>query len=404
MTSNNHIWIDSDRDLNDLVVRLSAGDAYALDTEFHRERTYFPRLALMQFAWEEDGRTEIALVDPLRCDVRSLADLLSSDRVVVVHAAQQDLEVLAHSVGVTPPVLYDTQIAAGFLGFSSPSLANLVNAELKTTLPKGDRLTDWLRRPLTDAQKQYAASDVEHLFEIRRRQIERLESRGRLGWAEEAFAEMLSRRVGPLDPSLAWTRIKDQRAMRPRTRGVLASLAAWREERAMASDIPPRQVLADLALQGIAQREPKSIEELSQARGVDDRHVRGGFAAEILEAVRRGRENPIELPTSDGDDLDRRLRPAVTLVSAWVSEVARREDIDPAILGTRQDIVDFLCDRPDARLSIGWRFDVVGHHLADIVAGRAGLAFDGRGGLVLVGVPAQNDSFGLIPGNGRSEA
>jgi ribonuclease D len=156
----------------------------------------------------------------------------------------------------------------------------------------------------------------------------------------------------------------------------------------MASDIPPRQVLADLALQGIAQREPRTLEELSQARGVDDRHVRGGFANEILEAVRRGREKPLELASSDGDDLDRRLRPAVTLVSAWVSEVARRQDIDPALLGTRHDIVEFLCDKEGARLSSGWRWDVVGHQLSDIVAGRAALAFDGRGGLVLHDVPA----------------
>lgn len=387
MTNTSYDWIDSDSGLSELVRRLSSCDEYGLDTEFHRERTYFPRLALMQFSWREDDRTEIALVDPLRCDVGALSDLLASERVVVVHAAQQDLEVLAHSVGVVPPRIYDTQIAAGFLGYSSPSLANLVNGELRTALPKGDRLTDWLRRPLTEAQKSYAASDVEHLFEIRDRQMTRLVDRGRLSWAEEAFGELLKKRVGPLDPDLAWTRIKDVRAMRPRTRGVLASLATWREERAMSSDIPPRQVLADLALQGIAQREPTTIEELSQARGVDDRHVRGGFANEILEAVRRGRENPIELASTDGDDLDRRLRPAVTLVSAWVSEVARRQDIDPALLGTRHDITEFLCDTDGARLSSGWRFDVVGHQLRDIVAGRAGLAFDGRGGLVLHDVP-----------------
>lgn len=388
MTSTSYAWIDTDAGLDDLVRRLSSGESYALDTEFHRERTYFPRLALMQFAWRENGRTEIALVDPLRCDVSVLADLLSSDREVVVHAAQQDLEVLLHAVGVVPPRIYDTQIAAGFLGYSSPSLANLVNGELKMALPKGDRLTDWLRRPLTEAQKAYAASDVEHLFEIRDRQMSRLVERGRTSWAEEAFAELLGRRVGPPDPELAWTRIKDVRAMKPRTRGVLAALATWREERAMASDIPPRQVLADLALQGIAQREPRTVEELSQARGVDDRHVRGGFANEILEAVRRGREQPLELETSDGDDLDRRLRPAVTLVSAWVSEVARRQEIDPALLGTRNDIVEFLCDKQQARLSTGWRWDVVGHQLSDIVAGRAGLAFDGRGGLVLYDVAA----------------
>lgn len=376
-------WVASDPDLAELLVRLESSDEYALDTEFHRERTYFPRLALMQFAWREHHKLRIALVDPLACDVSVLRSLIDSDRLVLFHAAQQDLDVLSHSVGAIPRRVHDTQIAAGFLGYSSPSLANLVNAELKTNLPKGDRLTDWLRRPLTDAQRRYAASDVEFLFDIRDLQRERLIERGRLSWADEACRELLSRRVGPMDPHLAWTRIKDVRAMRPRTRGVLAALAAWRETRAMASDVPPRQVLADLALQGIAQREPSTVDELSQARGVDDRHVRGGFAAEILEAVRRGQEAPLDLPPPDGDDLDRSLRPAVTLVSAWVSEVARREEIDPAILGTRADIVDFLRGSSEARLGAGWRYDLVGRQLGDIVSGRAALAFDGRGGLVL---------------------
>lgn len=375
-------WIESDAAVGDLARRLESVEEFALDTEFHRERTYYPRLALLQFAWREGGRQVTALVDPLSCDIGVLRAALTA-RLVLFHAAQQDLDVLSHAIGAIPTRIHDTQIAAGFLGHSSPSLANLVNAELKTTLPKGDRLTDWLRRPLTDAQRRYAASDVEYLFDIRDRQRERLESRGRLSWAEEACQELLTRRVGPLDPDLAWTRIKDVRAMRPRTRGVLAALATWRERRAMAADIPPRQVLADLALQGIAQREPRTVEELAQARGVDDRHVRGGFAAEILEAVRLGLENPLELPSSDGDDLDRSMRPAVTLVSAWVSEVARREEVDPAILGTRSDILDFLRNVPEARLGLGWRYDLVGVQLGDIVAGRAALAFDGRGGLVL---------------------
>lgn len=390
VTGGSFDWVASDSDLRALLDRLADVEEYALDTEFHRERTYFPRLALMQFAWREGDHQRTALVDPLACDVTPLRPLIESDRLVLFHAAQQDLDVLSHAVGVIPRRIHDTQIAAGFLGYSSPSLANLVNAELKTNLPKGDRLTDWLRRPLTEAQCRYAASDVEYLFDIRDRQRERLNERGRLTWAEEACRELLTRRVGPMDPSLAWTRIKDVRAMRPRTRGVLASLAAWREARAMASDIPPRQVLADLALQGIAQREPTTIEELAQARGVDDRHVRGAFAAEILDAVRRGRETPLDLPASDGDDLDRSLRPAVTLVSAWVSEVARREEIDPAILGTRSDIVDFLRGSAEARLGTGWRHDLVGRQLGDIIRGRAALAFDGRGGLVLQPVGASS--------------
>jgi ribonuclease D len=167
-------------------------------------------------------------------------------------------------------------------------------------------------------------------------------------------------------------------------------VAEWRERRAMASDIPPRQVLPDLALQGIAQREPRTLQDLAQARGVDDRHSRGTIANEILAAVARGLETPLEMPPIEGDELDRRLRPAVTLVSAWLSEVARREEIDPMLIGTRADIVEFLRDEPEARLAHGWRLDLVGRDLRGLVAGRTGLAFDGQGGLVMFEAPSPN--------------
>ena len=380
----NAAWVASDPGVARLVEDLRDTTRLALDTEFHRERTYFPRLALVQIAWETAGRLEIALVDPLACDISPLADLFGTDRLFVLHAAQQDLDVLTHALGRVPSRMFDTQLAAGFLGYSTPSLANLVNAELRTALPKGDRLTDWLRRPLTDGQKGYAASDVEHLFALQDRLSERLRERGRIDWAMEACEELRSRRHGPTEPGLAWSRLKDVRSMKPRTRGVLAALAEWRERRAMASDIPPRQVLPDLALQGIAQREPRSISELGQSRGVDDRHLRGAIGEEILAAVERGRNAPLELPPVEIDDLDRQLRPAVTLVSAWLAEVARREDIDSMLVGTRSDIVEFLRHLPDARLRTGWRWNLVGQNLDDLVSGRAGLAFDGRGGLRMV--------------------
>jgi len=383
-------WVDNDADLAELIGDMSVASRIAVDTEFHRERTYYPRLALMQFAWESSGHQHVALVDPLACDVRSLIDLFQSERLFVFHAAQQDLDVLSHSLGTGPASIFDTQLAAGFVGYATPSLANLVNAELRRSLPKGDRLTDWLRRPLTEAQKDYAAADVEYLFELTDRLEKSLRERNRLEWAHEACRELRQRKVGPSDPTLAWTRMKDVRAMRSRTRGVLAAVAEWRERRAMASDIPPRQVLPDLALQGIAQREPRSLADLAQARGVDDRHTRGSIGNEILAAVARGLESPLEFPAVEADELDRRLRPAVTLVSAWLSEVARREEIDPMLVGTRADIVEFLRDEPEARLAHGWRFDLVGRDLGALVAGRTGLAFDGHGGLVMFEAPSSS--------------
>ena len=373
-------WIADDRALDELLDRLQSHDRIALDTEFHREKTYFPRLALIQLAWLEG----LAIIDPLTCDASKLSRIFGSNHLIVLHAAQQDLDVMSHAMGTIPARIFDTQIAAGFLGYSTPSLASLVNSELKLVLPKGDRLTDWLRRPLTDGQKSYAASDVEHLLEIHDLLASKLVERNRLAWATDACEELRNRKVGPGNPADAWQKQKDVRALKPRTRGVLAALAEWRERRAMASDIPPRQVLPDLALQGIAQREPTNLSDLAQSRGVDDRHTRGSIGQEILAAVARGKENPVEISASDGDEVDRHLRPAITLISAWISEVARIEHVDTALLATRNDIVAYLRRDSDARLVTGWRLDLIGEQLDDLLQGKAGLSFDGKGGLKMI--------------------
>jgi ribonuclease D len=138
-----------------------------------------------------------------------------------------------------------------------------------------------------------------------------------------------------------------------------------------------------LALLGIAQRAPKSVDELAQSRGVDGRHTKGSIAREILDAVERGRDLEVTYPRNDVEEFDRDLRPAATLISAWISEVAAREKIEVAMLGTRSDIIDFLRGNPDARLRHGWRAQLVGSDLGDLVSGVAGIAFDGAGGLRL---------------------
>ena len=375
-----HRWIDTTPELVTLVDEILAESRYAMDTEFHRERTYYPRLALVQLAWTGG----CALVDPLAVDIRELARLLDGPGLAVLHAAQQDLDVLTHACGTVPSRLFDTQLAAGFLGYSTPSLSTLVNGELKVHLPKGDRLTDWLRRPLTPEQRSYAAADVEHLFALQDKITAQLAAVGRVGWAEEVCEELRVCPQGPGDPESAWLRLKDARTLKSKSRGVARAVAAWRERRAMANDQPPRQVLPDLALLGIAQKAPRTIAELSAARGIDERHTRGTVGKEILEAVTLGLETPVELPESEGDDLDRKLRPAVTLVSAWVSELARREKVDTTLLATRSDLVAFLRGDPGARLAHGWRAELVGDDVGRIVAGTAALAFDGSGGLKLI--------------------
>ena len=376
-------WINTDDGLGQYVASLRSEPRYAMDTEFHRERTYFPKLALVQIA----GAGEIVLIDPLTCDLSPLQQLFASDSLAVLHAAQQDLDVLTHAVGAVPERMFDTQLAAGFLGHSTPSLVSLLQSELRVTAGKGDRLTDWLRRPLTADQCDYAASDVAHLLELHDTLLAKLAAQGRVDWVADACEELRTRPVSGTDPYQAWTRLKDVRVLKPRARGVARALAAWRERRAMSLDSPVRQVLPDLAILGISQKQPRTVEELAQARGIDERHWRGNLGKEIIAAVQEGLREEAALPIVDGDELDRSLRPAITLVSAWVSELARQEKIDTALLGTRGDIIGLLRNDPDARLANGWRAELLGDNVRRLVEGRAALTFDARGGLKLIDIP-----------------
>ncbi|CAN5608893.1 ribonuclease D [soil metagenome] len=373
-------WIDDDVALDAVIDRIIVEPRYAMDTEFHRERTYFPRLALVQLGWAD----EIVLVDPLAVDARRLARLFTSPSLAVLHAAQQDLDVLNHAVGAIPAQIYDTQLAAGFVGYSTPSLLALVQGELGQTPAKGDRLTDWLRRPLTDAQMNYAAADVQYLFELQDGIDAKLAAFGRSGWVAAACEELRTRPVGPIDPDLAWTKLKDARSLRSKARSVAQGIAAWREREARRTDSPVRHVLPDLAILGISQRQPTTVEELGQCRGVDDRHRRGRIAEALVGVVIASLERLSPTFESAGEELDRSLRPAVSLVSAWVSQVAKDARIDTGMLATRNDLVALLRGDADARLRTGWRAELLGDDVTRLVDGRAGLTFDGHGGLRLI--------------------
>jgi ribonuclease D len=384
-----YLWVDRQSELEPVLDTLLRSGRYALDTEFHRERTYFPKLALIQVAWLDPaapGGQRVALIDPLTVDVHSFAELFHSDTLCVIHAAQQDLDVLTHAAGAVPAQMFDTQIAAGFVGYGTPSLVSLLQGEVGVSPAKGDRLTDWLRRPLSDDQMQYAAADVEYLLEVHDRLTAKLSASGRMQWVADACEELRTKPVSGASPDDAWLRLKDARTLRPSARGVARSVAAWREQRAMRLDVPVRQVLPDLAILGISQRAPSTLKELTQARGVDDRHTRGSIADEILVAVRDGRAAPAPTPPPSADDLERNLRPAVALISAWIGQLARDESIDTALLATRSDLVAFLRGDAGARLANGWRAELLGDGIRSLIAGESGLTFDGQGRLRLIPV------------------
>lgn len=364
----------------EVVERLVDQERYAVDTEFHRERTYYPHVALVQIA-DEHG---VVLVDALEVDLAPLAKVLDGPGLAVMHAARQDLEVLERSCDTVPQRLVDTQLEAGFLGYTSPSLSTLLDRELGVRLPKADRLTDWLRRPLGDAQLTYAAADVANLLQLHDVLWDRIVQRGRDPWVSEACEELRSEQRGGRDPDEVWRRIKEIRHLRGSALAIAQQVAAWRERKAAESDQTPRFVLSDLGVVGVAGSAPHTVEELRALRGVDGRNLRNGLADELLEVVRAAEQtSPSRAPVANVPEMPQELRPAIPLVSAWVSQRARDLELETSLLATRSDLEDLLRGVPDARLSSGWRAELVGEPIRRLVEGEATLAFDRRVGLVL---------------------
>jgi ribonuclease D len=369
-------FVDTDQGLAELVAELAEEPRYAIDTEFHRERTYFAHLALVQVAWSSG----IAVIDPLAIDLAPFAGVLKGQGLAILHAADQDLEVLERSCGCVPREIFDTQIAAGFIGFSSPSLSSLVERLLGVRLEKGDQLTDWTRRPLSASQLTYAESDVAHLLELHDVIVAELEKRGRRTWAEEECAIALERARSVPVPEHAWWKLRQARQLRPSERAVAQQVAAWRERRAQEIDQPVRHVVSDLALVAIAHRPPKTLHDLETVRNMDARHLQKGVAEELLAAVQEGLRLPkdaIELPPAG--PTENVGKPAVSLALSWISERARALDIDPAILATRADLIAFLKDPPEGRLVHTWRETLLGEPIRRLFAGDASLALTGDG-------------------------
>jgi ribonuclease D len=362
------LWIDAQAELAELVRTLAGEPRYALDTEFHGERSYWPHLALIQIAWPEG----VALVDPLSVDPSPLGELLAGDGCMVAHAADQDLTILERACGCAPSKLFDTQVAAGFIGMGTPSLAATVEKLLGTRLTKGDRLTDWTRRPLSADQRVYAAADVEHLLPLYDELVHRLDAVGRLEWATDECEERRQRIRTRPDAETAWWRIKGARQLRGSGRGVAQKVAAWRERTAEGLDVPARYVLSDLALAGVVQRPPRTRDDLTGIRGIDGR-LRDNTAKELLSAIAAGIDLPAsELRLPESDRIDRSLAPAVTVLGAWLAQRASELDLDPALLATRAELTQMLQDRP-SRLATGWRADLVGEPLQRLLRGDAAL-------------------------------
>ena len=373
-------YIEDQIVFEDFVDDLLLEERVGIDTEFHRERTYFPSVALIQIAHTKG----ISLIDPLKVDLRGLSRLLNSQVLIVMHAASQDLEVFQHACGVVPNRLFDTQVAAGFLGMSTPSLSALYEKQLGILIKKESRLTDWMTRPLSGSQLEYAANDVRYLLQVYDQISAELEDRGRATWVEAECSILLEKEKKRRVPEEAWKKIKEGKNLRGNAQNNIRALAAWRERKAAKLNIPVRYVFPDIALVAIAQQEPKNLNSLEAIRGVETRHLKNTFPKEIFTELASAKElKPLPKKEKQDRDKSKDLRAGVALVSAWIAQAARQLDLDPTILGTRSDIEALVRGDSDARMSKGWRNEIVGESVKELLKGEAALAFDGDAGLVL---------------------
>ncbi len=375
----------------------------ALDTEFLTERSYYPRLCLIQIGTPR----LLATVDPLACDDLSpLAELLAGPIVLLLHAGAQDLAILRRRLGHLPENVFDTQIAAAFLGFGhSISYARLVESCCAVKLKRSRAYTDWARRPLDDDQLRYALDDVRYLEPIYERLLKEMHKRGRLAWVEEEFR--LARDLALHDPAprQQWRRLSGIRATRRRELSVLRELAAWREEEARRRDRPRQHIVPDRVLLEIGRSTPRRVAELEGMRGLPPReHKRSG--AQIIAAVEAGLAAPEDsMPAPrrrSRVDADPDVGVAAALADTYMKTRARELDLAPQLLANRKDlesIIRLMAENggappeagtdtrgePAIRLLDGWRREVAGNDVIRLLAGRISLRVKVRqGGVDLV--------------------
>lgn len=364
--------------LDQVVSDFGEAEAYALDTEFHTEGRYYPRLALIQLA--VPGR--VAVVDATAVDPRGLEPLFGGGGLAVTHAGDRDIDIVERACGARPSRMFDTQVAAGFIGYGTAALGTLLGTFLDITVDKGQRMTDWFRRPLSREQIAYAEADVAHLLDLRAVLEARLAELGRLQWAVEESERLLRPRTP--DDNTAWWRLKGSQRLSSPARGPAQELAAWRERTARQADRPVNTILPDDIIIGLAERPPRSAADFPRSRMFDPRKLPAATVREVIASAARGAELRPEDIRRPPERFPPRLEGLASLIAAWVAQQARNQSIDPALLATRRDIEAFLQDEADCRLRNGWRSEMVGAAVERIASGQAAVAFDGRGSLVLV--------------------
>jgi ribonuclease D len=369
-----------------LVEHVRTAGRFAFDTEFVSEDTFEPVLCLIQVATRE----QLALVDPLAVrDLDPFWDVVCDPAIeVVMHAAGEDLRICLLKSGRLPRRVYDIQVAAGLAGFSYPlSLGNLVGQVLRISLTGGETRTDWRRRPLSSGQIEYAVDDVRHLLDIADHFAASLQELGRTSWADEEFQDFV-RSIAERADEERWRRLPGLNQLGSRGMEMARQLSYWREDEARRQNRPLRQVMRDDLLVAIAKRQPTNLRGLEALRDFN----RPGLISrgdEILRALQRAREVPEDdLPEPSARiDEPPGLSTVSNLLSAALAQCCAQHRMAGSIVANVADLKGLirwhLDGRPDDRrpaLLQGWRADLFGRTLLDVLDGRVALRVADPGG------------------------
>lgn len=370
-------FVTTQAQLEELAHDLEGSSVLAIDTEFMREKTYYAKLCLLQL----NNGTVSAIVDPLAVtDLSPLVPVLTDeDCVKIFHAGTQDIAILHHETGVTPSPVFDTQVAASLLGYPlQVGYGPLVRSVCDVKLAKADSYTDWSKRPLTNSQVKYALDDVVYLPRVYECLRDELVGKGRLAWCERDFRALADPASYDVDPRETWRRVKRISSLSRGQLAIAREVAAWRELEAQRRNLPRKWVLADEALIEIARKAPKSREALFEVRGLANK-LNGRDVNQILDAVSRGRDVPQDqwpkLERSPKGDVE--ADGAVELLSALLEVRAKENDVAAPLIATHPDLSKLVRGhREGLALMEGWRYDLVGRELIDLLEGRLALYLD----------------------------
>jgi len=369
--------ITDQKALTDYCATLKGEPFFTIDTEFLRDKTYYPQLCLIQVASPKGNPVAI---DPLAkgIDLKPLLDLMADEKIVkVFHAARQDLEIFYNLMGKLPHPVFDSQVAAMVCGHGDQiGYNNLVFEICGERLDKGAQFTDWSRRPLSERQVSYALDDVTYLRQIYLKLSAELKEQTRTDWVIEEMEFLTSPATYQNDPDKSWERIKIK-SDKWKTLAVLKEVAAWREREAQRKDVPRGRIVKDETLVDIAIHPPKTVEELLQIRGVGGDGARGKWGTTLLEAVKRGLDTPKEnAPYSERrEQFPAELTPALEMLKMLLRIQCAEQGVAAKLVADSGDL-ELLAQDDKANIPAlqGWRLEVFGRRALALKSGKIALA------------------------------